>query len=188
MATPICTCGRGASIMVDLESYVRKRMKAENKGLYKVLLEIYRDIGSNKIVLIDPKPPRNILEYITRLDYSLWAWVIIVASILLLITNIIGYPLLQIIRIPVGLIYIFFVPGYLVLQLVHTERELKELSNLEELMLSIGLSIAITTLLGLILNYTVFGVNVLSLSLTLVAIVFILLIMTIRKKYSELRD
>jgi uncharacterized membrane protein len=64
-------------------------------------------------------------------------------------------PMESIIRIILGLPLIFFIPGYtLVFALFPTKKENKGIDNIERIALSFGFSIAIVSLLGLILNYT----------------------------------
>jgi len=64
------------------------------------------------------------------------------------------------IRIIIGLPIIFFIPGYIVLFALFPEGKIKrELDEVERIALSIGLSIAIVPLIGIILNYTPWGIN-----------------------------
>jgi len=57
----------------------------------------------------------------------------------------------------VGLILVLFLPGFVVMQALFPSE--KELDGIERFALSVGLSIAITPLIGLILNYTPWGIR-----------------------------
>jgi len=82
------------------------------------------------------------------------------------------------IRIILGLPVVLFLPGYSLIATVFPRKD--DLDAIERIALSFGLSIAITPLLGLALNYTPFGIrlspvlivlSVFTISLALVAYV-----------------
>ncbi|MEM2179169.1 MAG: DUF1616 domain-containing protein, partial [Candidatus Methanomethylicaceae archaeon] len=56
-----------------------------------------------------------------------------------------------------GSLFVLFLPGYSLIEALYPREE--ELSPLERLALSIGLSLAIVPLVGLILNYTPWGIR-----------------------------
>ncbi len=60
-------------------------------------------------------------------------------------------------RIALGLLFALFFPGYTLLSALFPRRS--SLSGIERIALSFGLSIAITPLIGLILNYTPWGIS-----------------------------
>ncbi len=143
---------------LTLEKLVNKRLHGK-KRLYKVLNQIYRDVASGKIKLIDPSPPSHFLEYIKRLDYSLWFWttfsLVILTLVSITLSNIIPY--MMPLRYILGSIYVLFIPGYVLIEALYPEE--KSLSPLERLALSIGLSLAVIPLIGLVLNYTPWGIR-----------------------------
>jgi uncharacterized membrane protein len=61
-------------------------------------------------------------------------------------------------RIALGILFIIFFPGYTLLSALFPKRD--DLGNVERLALSLGLSIAVVPLIGLILNYTPWGIQV----------------------------
>ena len=75
----------------------------------------------------------------------------------------------------VGLPFVLFFPGYSLISFLFPEK--KDLDVIERIALSFGLSIAITPLIGLFLNYTPFGIRLtpILLSLALFNIVFSIL-------------
>ena len=61
------------------------------------------------------------------------------------------------IRTILGLVLILFIPGYSLLSALFPKKS--DISGIERIALSFGLSIAVTPLLGLILNYTPYGIR-----------------------------
>ena len=68
-------------------------------------------------------------------------------------------------RIILGLPFILFFPGYILICALFPRR--KDLDIIERLALSMGLSIAVTSLMGLMLNYTPFGIRLYPVMLSL---------------------
>ncbi len=165
--------------MATLEEYVKTKAKARDKGLYSTLYSTYVDVKNGKIELVDPDPPGSVTEYLFRIDYSLWFWTIVSLTIVFLVLNMYPIDVLSGLRMVVGIIYTVFVPGYMFLQTLYPS---KELSSLEELLISIGLSIALSSILGLILNYTPFGIRTESLALTLSILVLTLSLAALTRK------
>ena len=60
-------------------------------------------------------------------------------------------------RIALGLLFVLFFPGYTLLSALFPKRD--DLDGIERIALSFGLSIAIVPLIGLILNYTPWGIR-----------------------------
>ena len=85
----------------------------------------------------------------------------------------------------IGLEYVLFFPGYTLINALFPKR--KELGTLERIALSFGLSIAIVPLMGLILNYTSYGIGLMSIlvSLTFFNIIFSLLAIYRRENVEE---
>lgn len=63
----------------------------------------------------------------------------------------------SLIRIVIGLPFVLFSPGYMLVCALFPKRQ--ELDEIERLALSIGLSLAVVPLISLVLNYTPFGIR-----------------------------
>jgi len=73
-----------------------------------------------------------------------------------------------ILRILVGLPFLLFIPGYVLLSaLFPTKKTIKGIDGMERIALSFALSLAIVPLLGLILNYTPWGIRLETILLSL---------------------
>lgn len=95
-------------------------------------------------------------------DY--WDLMTIIALSLLLDFLIAFYPEC-LLRKVLGLVSVLFFPGYVFIAAFFPRK--KELDNIERLALSIGLSIAITPLIGLGLNYTPWGIRLIPILISL---------------------
>jgi len=80
----------------------------------------------------------------------------IIVAITLLLSPLVAFttgPL----RIAVGVLFVIFFPGYTLLSALFPKRD--DLGGIERIALSFGLSVAVTPLIGLILNYTPWGIT-----------------------------
>jgi Predicted membrane protein len=152
--------------------------RSERKGLLSACLELYRSWASGGLELEDPSPPATLAEYLLRPDYSLWLWtvaaLVLATFALVAATEGAGGPLLPL-RYVLGTVFVLFLPGYALVEALYPRGD--ELSPLERLALSIGLSLALVPLVGLLLNYTPFGIRLYpvlaSLSLLTLCLTFI---------------
>ena len=140
-------------IVGDIVSSLNMRYKPTMiaKAIHKLSLDGY-------IRLLDPNPPRNLLRFALS-RYNLGS---IIASTLILVCILCVYisnlsQAIAILRIMLGSIFVLFIPGYSLIEALYPRRE--DLSPLERLALSIGLSLAIVPLVGLVLNYTPWGIR-----------------------------
>jgi len=170
-----------------LEEYMRTSKNKEAKT-YDFLKKTYENIVSGKIVLIDPSPPKDFLEYLLRLDYSLWLWTIIVLTALTVLTVALTsiIPWVIYFRYVVGSIAVLFMPGYVTVEALYPGEQ--DLTQLERLALSIGLSLAIVPLLGLILNYMPWGIRLEPVLISLSLYTVIVALIASYRKYHELSE
>jgi len=80
----------------------------------------------------------------------------------------------SIIRAILGIIFVLFLPGYLLISALFPAKT--NLDGIERLALSFGLSIAVVPLLGLILNYTPWGIRLIPILITLSIFCMLMLI------------
>ena len=91
------------------------------------------------------------------------------------------------VRILLGLPFVLFFTGYVSISALFPKKE--ELDIIERLAFSTGLSIAITSLIGLILNYTSFGIRVYSVVFSLFSFIFLVSIVAVyRRKIASQED
>jgi hypothetical protein len=131
---------------------------------------VWRLEDSGNVDLQDiPLEGCSIGEYLQKWERNLWIYTALVAS--LATVMVISLPLsifpLVVLRWVLGSMFVLFIPGYLAVEALFPNRQ--ELDGLERLALSVGLSLALIPLVGLLLNYTPWGIRltpiVISLSL-----------------------
>lgn len=91
----------------------------------------------------------------------------------------------SIVRTILGIPMVLFIPGYSLVAALFPKND--DLDTIERIALSFGLSIAVVPLIGLILNYTTFGIRLLPILITLCTFIVIMAIIAInrRKALSE---
>lgn len=94
--------------------------------------------------------------------------VAILISVVLVLLTIIGEGP---VRIALGLIFVLFLPGYTLVATLFPKRE--SLGAIERTALSFGLSIAVVPLLGLIMNYTPWGVSLYPIMISLLVFIIV---------------
>lgn len=84
-----------------------------------------------------------------------------------------------------GLLFVLFIPGYVLTSALFPRK--KDLENIERIALSFGLSLAISPLIGLALNYTPFGIKLTPIVVALTGFTLIMLIIAYmqRRKVAE---
>ncbi|RLE13493.1 hypothetical protein DRI96_02885, partial [Candidatus Aerophobetes bacterium] len=79
---------------------------------------------------------------------------------------------LKVVRIILGLPFILFFPGYTLIAALFPKRT--QLDTIERVALSFGLSIAVVPLIGLILNYTPWGIRLYPILISLTGFIIVM--------------
>jgi len=142
----------------DLFGIVRKRRPTLSEDEF---IQIINELkGSKTLELESPAPQVNSYPAYLRIqDENVWFYLVVSAALATFLAIYVlpsTYPLV-ILRWIVGSIFVLFLPGYVTIQALFPEG--KELDNIERFALTIGLSLAITPLIGLLLNYTPWGIR-----------------------------
>ncbi len=119
---------------------------------------LYSLLEEKKATISDPSPPATALEYLAS-PYSLWFWGTL-AALAVTVGSIYIFPPtapLIFVRYVFGSIAVLFLPGFTLIEALYPKKE--DLDGLERLALSIGLSLALVPLVGLLLNYTPWGIR-----------------------------
>lgn len=112
-----------------------------------------------KITLLEPGINGHFFHYIIRSYNCLSFWLItavtcLMMSIVFLLPNIEPWSYIRVIT---GLIFSLYIPGSAFVQLLFVHRNMEQT---EQIVLSIGLSIASVSIIGLILKYALLGLTV----------------------------
>jgi len=117
---------------------------------------------------LTPEKPTNYL----RSSQAYWYWITIILTLttaLLVFTipeN--AFPLVYA-RYILGSIFVLWLPGYTLIKALFPE---KELDSIERAALSIGMSLALVPMIGLLLNYTPWGIRRTPITISLLAVTF----------------
>ncbi len=152
-------------------------------GGYRGARRAYEMEARGEIRLVDPEPPRAFEEYISRPAYAMWLWtsLALVALTLALLGASEASAAVRATRYVVGSIFVLFLPGYATLEALYPGEG--DLSPLERLALSLGLSLAIVPLIGLALNYSPWGIRLKPIAASLAAYTTALLLVAAYRKY-----
>jgi len=161
--------------VTQLVALLREKIQiTENQALNKILdLESQ---GKIKFASPPPKQPTTITSYL-KTNQSIWYWATITTS---LITVIAVYAIPEslqpwsYIRNALGAVLALWLPGYTLLKTLYPlqlpiETSTENLDTIERVGLSLGMSLALVSFVGLLLNYTPWGIRLAPIALTLFA-------------------
>jgi hypothetical protein len=140
-----------------------------------IMEQIIRLQDQGKLKLKEPltQTPTTLSTYL-KTGEATWYWITIILATATALTVFTiqenSYPLIYI-RYVLGAIFVLFLPGYSLIKLLFPS---KELDNIERTALSIGMSLALVPITGLILNYTPWGIRTTPITLSLLTLTIIL--------------
>jgi hypothetical protein len=125
------------------------------------IADLVQGLAERGLVDVEDVPPRvgSLREYLGRWERNVWFYASVAVS---LITVLAIYTLptelpLVAIRWVLGSVFILFLPGYVTVEALFPKG--RDLNSIERFALSIGLSLALVPLVGLLLNYTPWGIR-----------------------------
>lgn len=184
--------------MKDIEEVIRKIAKEKKgAGLSEFIKEVAlrAKIGYDKasyytylawkkgiIDILPEKLPKTFPQYFLSME-SLWFHILLafIVSTIMLALYVTKPPLIYL-RYVFGSLYVLYVPGAVLLEALYPRGE--ELEPLERLALSIGLSLALVPLVGLVLNYTPWGIRLVPIIISLALLALSLAIIALYRKYT----
>ena len=147
---------------------------------------VYVEYKKGNLDLTQSNPPSNVASYFANLENA-WFWAVtaMVAITILVVFTVTSSSLLYL-RYVLGGVFVLFLPGFLLLLALYPRSG--ELDSLERIALSIGLSLAIVPLIGLVLNYTPWGIRIepIMISMALFAEVMAVTVVVRRFRYFQL--
>ena len=166
--------------LIDLVQALSSEPKQE------ILARILRLQQTEKIRLKPPKTPPEKLTTYLRSNQALWYWLTIAltaaTAIIVFTVPEDAFPLVYL-RYVLGTIFTLWLPGYAFVKALFPQnlpfakalaRSLntseKDLDAIERIALSVGMSIALVPIVGLLLNYTPWGIRLTPIVLSLLAL------------------
>jgi hypothetical protein len=124
----------------------------------KAIKDIYTLEKNNKLTLINPQYPKNFTNYLLS-GYSLFFWIqllFIVFFYFITYHFVYEYPIVFI-KYVSSFLFILYVPGYALLNAIYYKKD--EIERVQKISYILAMSIVITAIIGLILNYSPWGIN-----------------------------
>ena len=163
----------------------------------KIIEHVLQLQSQGKITLkeLPTRPPEKLGTYLKTKEAN-WYWttiILIIATTIAVFTipeN--AYPLVYI-RYVLGAIFVLWLPGYSFIRAlfpeeIQTKKNTKPLDPIERIALSLGMSLALVPIVGLLLNYTPWGIRLTPIVLSLLSLTTIFATAAIiRERRSKLR-
>lgn len=143
----------------DLILYLKKGYNVDKENS----LNLINQLKNDKKVMVK----QALMTGYPVLDQNMWIVYVftlsIVISVMVLI-NIQSIFVLIVLKYIVGTFYLFYIPGYTLMKVISYSQEL---SDVEKIGLSLGFSLVLTPLTGLVLIYTPFKLTLLTITVSL---------------------
>ena len=147
----------------------------------KIISTIIGLQADKRIVIRGTIPYERFLDYLLS-PISIWFWELVVATTASIGLVFASSGLGLYLRYIFGSLLVLFLPGYSLVGFIYSKKE--DLDYLTRISVSFVMSLAITTLVGLALNFTPFGITVFAVALGIATITIALLFLTALRKYS----
>lgn len=168
----------------NVREIVRLVQKQVDVSLADVMREIKDLQQKGLLALEEPTRPMHHFSDFLSSRMSLWFWAAVCLTIFGFVSILFfpetGTPL-SYLRYALGFILAVFLPGYCLSETLFPRRD--SLDEIERFTLSIGLSFAVTALVGLFLSFTPFGLTLTTALSTLGSIVIVLALVALHRKY-----
>ena len=165
-------CFRVRDLVVELQHTYNESLSIEE--IQNAVRKLERE---KKIMLLEPGTKGHFFHYIMRSYNGLLLWLTTAATCLtialvFLLPNIEPWSYM---RIMTGAVFVLFIPGNALVQLLFAHQNMEQT---EQMVLSVGLSIALISIIGLMLKYillaltvesAVISISILSITLSAVA-------------------
>ncbi|MGB9841316.1 MAG: DUF1616 domain-containing protein [Candidatus Bathyarchaeales archaeon] len=155
---------------------VQEKFSLPEEQIVKAIVTL-QEQGKITFVIAPKQPPLNLAAYL-KTNSALWYWITIAAAsittILVFAVPENAYPI-SYLRNIFGAIFVLWLPGYAFIKaLFPASTPLKtsseSLDRIERVALSLGMSLALVPIVGLILNYTPWGIRLAPVTLSLLAL------------------
>jgi hypothetical protein len=173
----------------QLIEYVQKTINLSEKEIVSLL----NQLEAEDKILFKKKSELGFTSFRNYLftSESAWYWMtmaVAIATALIVFTVPQDWFPLAYVRNVLGVIFVLFLPGYVFLRVffpikVPTKTSSHSLDIIERVALSIGLSIALTTIVGLILYYTTVGIDIIPITLSLFVLTMVSATIAVAREY-----
>jgi hypothetical protein len=180
----------------NVQQLIDRVQELSSKSKQEILGRIMHLEQEEKIHLKPPQTstPEKFSSYI-RSNQAFWYWITITLAIATAIVVFTvpedAYPLVYL-RYVLGVIFILWLPGYAFIKALFPKQlplrtNNKDLDTIERIALSIGISIALVPIVGLLLNYTSWGIRLTPIVLSLLAVTTVFATAAVIREYQSAR-
>lgn len=130
---------------------------------------------------------KSIADYLFTFPGSGWFWATIGLAFVAVLSVVFihdSFPI-DLIRWLLGSLFVLYLPGNMLIHFLFPRKE--SLSCLERFLLSVGLSLAVIPLVGLILNYLPWGIRFAPITISLTIFVVLFAFFALTRRYRNLR-
>jgi hypothetical protein len=145
---------------------------------------VHRLAEQDKVNLEDVPPvSKSLREYLRLWERNLWLYVVLAISFatLLVIYAVPSELPFVALRWVLGSVFVLFIPGYVTVEALFPKG--RELDSIERFALSVGLSLALVPLVGLLLNYTPWGIRLTPIVISLTILTVGLAMIALARQY-----
>lgn len=171
------------STVKDLLEIAHLQLSIPKKELLDIILSL-QDEGRISLKLPEKRAQYSLREYFFK-GGVYWFWFIILlsstATLSIFLISEDAYPII-LARYVLGSLFILFLPGFSLVKALFPK---KELDSAERVALSLGLSLAIVPIFGLLLNYTPWGIRLAPITLVLLSFTIFLSFVAMIREYNE---
>jgi hypothetical protein len=188
---------QGKRLDEQVLAYLRKNESTTVEQLYDVLRSGTPSLTKDEVVnlvwqlvergeaSVEDVPPaaRSIREYLSFWQRNLSFYLPLVASLATLLVVYLApssFPLIAL-RWVLGSMFVLFLPGYMAVEALFPKG--RELDVIERFALSVGLSLALVPLVGLLLNYTPWGIRLDPIMTSLISLTIGLSLIALARRY-----
>jgi len=160
----------------QLTTLVKEKTKIPEKEILEHIIKL-QNAGKIRLKKQTPPTPMKLATYL-KTEQTIWYWATItiaiatVAAVFTIPENF--YPWIYI-RYALGTIFVLWLPGYTFIKVLfpaelHIKTSQKSLDTIERIALSLGMSLALVPIVGLLLNYTPWGIRLTPIVISLLAL------------------
>lgn len=171
---------------LEVSEIVSKISRERDVDFVDISRCLYQTLNNGRVKFVDPSPPNSVFGFFSPI-YCTWFWLLCV-FVGLLIGSIYLMPQVypfNYLRIGTGAIFLLFMPGYALFEVLYPGA--RDFERLERFGMSVGLSLAVVPMVGLVLNYTPWGIRLESALVSLSLLTLALAVVAVYRKYDYWR-
>lgn len=161
-------------------------MKAKEKGVSEEsFVGAVKRLREERVISLELPVPEvdSLAQYFLIAERSIWFHLVLALTLVTLLSIYVVpdvFPFVML-RWIMGSVFVLFLPGYVSVQALFPSG--KDLDEIERFALSVGLSLALTPLIGLLLNYTPWGIRLNPIMVSLCLFTFTVAFVGVYREY-----